>query len=135
MQVHDLRRYRQMKRDMDLIRDLLLRIESDPQMDGTREFYFDTAEEMGISDHSTEEAAYNLGLLITAGFIDGAVTIATPLQVVRGLTWDGHEFLDNIRSDEIWSKTKEQFKALPSVGLKVVAAAAQALVMKHIGLS
>jgi hypothetical protein len=119
---------------MDLIRDLLLRIESNPEMDGTREFYLNTPEEMGISGYSTEEVAYNLGLLINAGFVDGAVTIGNPMQVVRGLTWEGHEFLDNIKNDDIWAKTKKRFSNLSGVGLRIVAALAEAELKRHMGL-
>lgn len=124
-----------MKRDMDLIRDLLLQIESNPEMDGTREFYFNTPEEMGISGHSIEEAAYNLGLLISAGFVDGAITIGNPMQVVRGLTWEGHEFLDNIKNDDIWGKTKKHFSDFSGVELRIVASFAEAELKKKLHLS
>lgn len=135
MQVYDLRgRLPDVKRDMDLIRDLLLKIEGNPEMDGTREFFFNTPEEMGISGHSIGEVAYHLKLLITAGLVDGAVTIATPMQTVRSLTWDGHEFLANIKNDNIWGKTKEHFASLPDVGIKIIAAFAEKLLMKQVGL-
>src|SRR5208283_2520076 len=105
MQVFDIR-ILSMKRDMDLLRELLLKIEDNPQMDGTREFYYATPEEMGIQGYSKEEVAYHLRLLIQNGFIDGAVTMACPMQIVRSLTNEGHDFLDNIRNDDIWKKTK-----------------------------
>jgi Hypothetical protein (DUF2513) len=130
MQVLDLRKCAPMKRDMDLIRDILIRIESDSQMDGTREFYFSTAEEMGFPDHSSEEVAYNFSLLVEEGFVDGAASAFLPI-VVRRLTWGGHEFLDNIKDAGIWGKTKARIKDLPSVGLKVVAAIAEAELKKH----
>ncbi|MBZ5679925.1 MAG: DUF2513 domain-containing protein [Acidobacteriia bacterium] len=76
-----------MKRDMDLIRELLLLIETDPKFDGTTEFCFNTPEEMGITNHSTEEVAYHLAQLIEAGFVKGAVTMVCPMQIIRGLTW------------------------------------------------
>ena len=133
MQVLDLRRLPQVKRDMDLIREILLRIEGNQQMDGTREFYFRNAEEMGIPNCSTDELAYNLGLLIMAGFVDGAVGAVMPM-VVRSLTWEGHEFLDNIKNDDIWQKTKRQFSNLSGVGLRIVAAFAEAELKKRLGL-
>ena len=133
MQVYDLRTLTQMKRDMDLIRDILIRIEDDPQMDGTREFYFPTAQDMGFPDRSSEEVAYNFSLLVEEGFVNGAASAFLPI-IVRSLTWRGHEFLDNIKDAGIWKKTKERLKGLPNVALTVVGAIAEAEVKKHLGL-
>lgn len=135
MQVYDLRRLPEVKRDLDLIRELMLKIEENPQMDGTREFYLSSPSDLGIQNHSVEEVAYHLALLIRAGFVDGAVTLANPMQVVRRLTWEGHEFLDNVRSDTLWNKAKGHFASLPSVGLGVIAAYVQAEIKKHFGIT
>jgi Hypothetical protein (DUF2513) len=123
-----------MKRDLDLIRELLLSIEGDPKYDGTREFYHPSPEAMGISGHSTEEVAYHLAQLIEAGSVDGAVSLAVPMQVIRKLTWNGREFLDNIRDTGIWTKTKERVSGLTTVGLTVVAEIAKAEIKKKLGL-
>jgi hypothetical protein len=138
MQVYNLKNFTgccDVKRDFDLIRKLLLSIEANQQMDGTREFYPQSPDELGIQGHTVEEVAYHLRLLIEAGFVDGAVTIACPMQVIRGLTWDGHEFLDNIKNDNIWEKTKKHFSQLSGVGLRIVAAYAEAELKKHFGLT
>ena len=125
-----------MQRDLDLVKDILLVIEADPKYDGTHEFCYQTSEEFGIHEHSTEEVAYHLALLIEAGFVKGAVVPKfVPLHTIRALTWSGHEFLDNIRDRGIWEKTKERVKGLSSVGLNVIAALAEAEVKKHFGLS
>lgn len=122
-----------MKRDMDLIRDILIRIEDDPKMDGTREFYFQTAEEMGFPNHSSDEVAYHFSLLVEEGFVDGAASAFLPI-IVRRLTWRGHEFLANVKDAGIWGKTKARVKDLPSVAITVVAAIAEAEIKKHLGL-
>ena len=80
-----------MKRDMDLIRDILIRIEDDPKMDGTREFYFQTAEEMGFCNHSSDEVAYHFSLLVEEGFVDGAASAFLPI-IARRLTCREHLF-------------------------------------------
>jgi hypothetical protein len=122
------------KRDMDLIRDILILINDDPKYNGTKEFALDTPEELGIKDHSTEEVAYHLGLLIEAGFVDGAVTRILPMQIFRRLTWNGHEFLGSITDPGIWAKTKDRLVGLPAVTLSVVAELAKAELKKHLGL-
>jgi hypothetical protein len=120
-----------MKRDMDLVRDLLLRIEGDPLFDGTTWVRIESPEELGITGHSPKEVAYHLDLLIEEKFIKGSSDIQ-PMPMINNLTWKGHEFLDNIRDNGIWSKTKERIKGLPSVAISLVAQIAEAEIKKHL---
>lgn len=59
-----------MKRDMDLVRDLLLRIESDPRLDGTT--YGTYPEDFSITSHSLEAVRYHLRMLIEEDFLKGS---------------------------------------------------------------
>jgi hypothetical protein len=117
----------EMQRDMDLIRDLLLKVESDPMCDGR---HFVT---LDIPNYSVEDVDYHLGLLIKAGYLTGTQTMTT--LSVSSLTWEGHEFLDNIKDPGIWSKTKERAKGIPGIALKVLAEIATSEIRKHLGLS
>ena len=69
--------------------------------------------------------------MTNAGYVNGS----NLGHIVRGLTWEGHEFLDNIKNDGIWEKTKARTRDLPSVAIKVVAEIALAEVRKHLGLT
>ena len=68
MPVYDLREH-SVQRDMDLVRDILLRIEQDPKYDGTAEFYYETPEDFGIDGQTIDEVPYHLALLIQEGFM------------------------------------------------------------------
>ena len=90
-----------MKRNMDLIREILLRIESYPEPRGRID--------LNIDGYSPKEISYHVKLLSEAGLIE-----ATPLQTLNlfewhahSLTWEGHEFLEASRDDKIWNKAKE----------------------------
>jgi hypothetical protein len=107
-----------MKRDNDLIRELLLRIEDDPQFDGTREWMQYEASDLGITDHSNEEVAYHLNLLVEEGFVTGRTT--TDMPIISKLTWQGHEFLDTVRDGEIWKLTKESAKKAGATSVQVL---------------
>jgi hypothetical protein len=112
-----------MKRDMGLVRNLLLGIERDPQFDGTKMLSPQKPEDLGITNHSIEEVSYHLAMLIEEGFINGKTTgirIGATVPVISKLTWKGHEFLDDIRDPDIWTKTMERTKGLTSVGLAFV---------------
>jgi Hypothetical protein (DUF2513) len=116
----------EMQRDMDLIRDLLLRVEAEPLCDG-RHFV-----DIVAPGRSVEEVDYHLKLLVKAGYLEGTRTWTS--TSISSLTWDGHEFLDNIKDSGIWSKTKERAKEIPGVALKVVAEIAMSEVRKRLGL-
>ena len=93
-----------MKRDMDLIRALLLQFEkATDQVDATR---------LTIPNFSRDEIIYHTQLLSEAGLIrahlyaDDSSYLPQIAQVDR-LTWEGHEFLDAARDDSTWQKAKE----------------------------
>lgn len=130
-------REKEMTRNMDLIRQLLIGIESHPRLDRVNWIVPDANDNLGVigvSDYSNEEIAYHLGLLIEADFVKGKVG-NEEMPIISGLTWKGHEFLDNVRDSGVWSKTKERFKGLPNVAIGVIAAIAEAEVKKRLGLT
>jgi len=88
-----------MKRDLDLIRKLMLSIEADDEID--------------LSDVPQTVCNYHRALLIEAGLATGMITESGGLPnavVIHRLTWEGHEYLDAVRGDDIWEKTKSVFK-------------------------
>ncbi len=91
-----------MKRDMDLVRQILLTIE---EYDGPLMRMKDFAELHCAND----ELFYHLRLLHDGGFIDGtdAQTKTNCEFYVRAMTWDGHEFLDAARDHSRWEQAKE----------------------------
>lgn len=111
-----------MTRDMDLVRELLLRIEADPKYDGIGRFEIVEPEGEGEADGDAfvpgrphEEVVYHLRLLIDAGHIEGERTLGGAL--FSGLTWQGHELLDSIRDPEAWRRTKEGARKVGSGSL------------------
>ena len=88
-----------MKRDMDLVRLVLIQVEEG-----------EAPEEM--SRYSEEQILYHCGLTIEAGLVEGEVVHGHNGQIVGAamikLTWAGHDFLDAARSESIWSKAKEK---------------------------
>jgi hypothetical protein len=115
---------------MDLVRDILLEIDKTPELDGSR---WVPGENITIEGHSREELAYHLNMLVEAGFIRGEYTMDAPL--ISKLTWQGHEFLDNVRDPDIWSKTKERAKKLSAIGLALLGELAKAEIKKKLGLA
>lgn len=108
-----------MIRDMSLVRQILLELEQDTR--------WGTIAEVEIDGYPDDLVSYHVKLLGEAGYID-AVDFSSSGAVdwrVRGLTWSGHEFLDAIRNDSVWDKTKkiiaEYGGAVPADLVKAVA--------------
>ncbi len=94
-----------MKRDMDLIRHLLLTLESKPGPQLIK------AEDIEAEGFSPTEVKYHLNLMFQAGLINGEdVRSSTSDRLIQvypfDLTWQGHEFLETVRDPEIWRQAK-----------------------------
>ena len=85
-----------MKRDMELIRYILLQKEAEEPIDG---------------GHA--EVVYHIALLKEAGFVEAVIRndpLGVPSDaVILKLTWAGHDFLDAARDNKIWNMAKEKF--------------------------
>ena len=94
-----------MKRDMDLARLILLKIEEtgdDPRL------WID----LEIPNYTSESVSYHVMILNEAGLIE-ACDLSTmgrgnSIWRPKRLTWSGHEFLDAARNESIWNKAKEK---------------------------
>ena len=133
VQVYDIVAYSDMKRDLDLVRKILLAVESDPRYDGHHLLAPDISSEVGISERPIQEISYHLELLIKEGYLEGNTGPLRP--TISKLTWKGHEFLDDIRDDGIWAKAKQRVSGLQSVAFSVLAEIAKAEIKKQLGLS
>lgn len=116
-----------MKRDMDLIRTLLLEIED--KHDGSGRDV-----KIKIEGRSHEEVTEHLFMLDEAGLIEGrdASHLQGRHMLVLRMTWHGHEFLDGIRDPKIWAETKEGAKKVGAFSLDVLSAIARGIVKKKI---
>jgi hypothetical protein len=87
-----------MKRDMDLIREILLEVEKSPSLEGCH---------VKILGRTSEELYYNAQQAQDAGLIEAKFAHGSAdFHVVR-LTYEGHEFLDAARNDTRWAKAKD----------------------------
>ena len=91
-----------MKKDFDLIRELLLNIEEKSTLDNA---YFPNK----IEGYSEVEINYHIKMLANGGFLD--LTNQSPYSDgtyrIDSITLEGHEFLDNIKNSTVWEKTKK----------------------------
>lgn len=98
-----------MKRNWDIVREILLRLESSETANTV-------LNARDLKGYDEQEVGYNMRLLDEAGYIkarvrdsstgDGLIVMALAMR----LTNPGHDLLDTIRSESVWVKVKEHFK-------------------------
>ncbi|VDG18737.1 hypothetical protein [Lactobacillus brevis] [Lactiplantibacillus mudanjiangensis] len=126
-----------MKLDHDCARDVLLLLEQTP-FKGDQDVSF-----MDIINHSNilkyyqqESVLYAYAELVDGGFIDGRQVQQIPIDYafVR-ITYKGHEFLDNIRNDSTWKKTKKTVSSkIGTASLSILSSVAAKVIEHQLGL-
>lgn len=109
-----------MNREMELVRKVLLETEEHAKPVGWLN--------LNIDGYDKETVSYHVKLLAEAGFLT-AENLTTHdggfCWMPKSLTWKGHEFVDTIKNDTVWKKTKdfvqEKGGAISIEMLKVIA--------------
>lgn len=101
-----------MKRNMDLVREILLQVEATGAGKTIK---------LNIADYGEEEIGLHVELMIGHGLIEGTTVPSGDGPAHRilsyrigSMTWEGHDFLDAARNDSIWEKAKK--KCLAATG-------------------
>lgn len=119
-----------MKRDMDLIRRILLWLEDQPDVPRAAPT-FDAVHE--------NDVFYNCRLMAEAGFIEiidtASMRGARYECIPERMTWRGHEFLDAARSETIWAKAKGRLsKVGETAGMETIMLLLRKLANVQLGL-
>ncbi|MDL5039398.1 DUF2513 domain-containing protein [Comamonas sp. Y6] len=93
-----------MKRDLDLVRKILMYFEEkeDDKME----------RDIELEGYESSLISYHLLIMDEAGLLrcERSYSKATPDRVIKvypfSLTWKGHEFLSTAKNDGLWSKAK-----------------------------
>jgi len=95
-----------MKRDLDLVRKILLAMEAEAHGFAPAPFT--------IPGYDQEVIGHHVLLMIEGRLITGVAITAqgdgSPTALPGSITWTGHEFLDATRTDRVWTKIKTEMK-------------------------
>ncbi|MCK4340490.1 MAG: DUF2513 domain-containing protein [Phycisphaerae bacterium] len=121
-----------MKRDMDLVRQLLLKIEEHEHGLAPRN--------LPIDGYDDEQIGYHVHLMGQAGLLKVAdvthLGSASPEAIPVRMTWAGHDFLDAARSETIWSRAKDHLGAnWASVPFEVLKSLLVKFISESVGIS
>lgn len=123
-----------MRRDMDLIRAVMLQVEAveDDRL-GLDSFH------LSIDDRPASEIAYHVRLLVQAGLLEGQNITAVGDETwhfgALRLTWEGCEFLDAARDDTRWRRARDQIRKVGSVTLPLLSQLLISYLKQELGLS
>lgn len=122
-----------MKLDITCVRDILLYVETLP-FNCTA-----TARQLceNFPTYSEEDITYNCLKLIEGGYLDG-ITVSMPRQYLPDIkcvvcmTFKGHQFLETIRPDTVFQKTKNALVSAGTFSFDVVAKIGTAILTQMI---
>lgn len=106
-----------MKRDMELIKKLLLHIEENG-------IHGKLLRGIEVEGYTPQETSYHVKLLVTNGFVEGknAGADGYPMWIPGDITWEGQEFISGFKNENVWLSFKEKFgDQLQSLPMGVVA--------------
>lgn len=115
-----------MRLDHDCVRGVLLAIESELTLND-RAIYSQLSTSEHLRDLSSDHAYYAFQVLWRSGYIDGVSGYRNSVSI-HGLTWEGHQLLDNLRDETVWSKVKAKTSFLSSVSVDILAATASGVI-------
>ena len=115
-----------MKLNQDCVRDLLLYLEENLILND-----FLSIENISLKDYSTEELLYTADKLYEAGYINCSKKIydnTDLIILISSITYTGHQFLDNIRDEKVFAKTKSILSGLKSVSIEIISETASKVI-------
>ena len=114
----------------DCIRDVLLYLEENLGL-----YNLISSNNIKINDYSADDITYTIMKLREAGFIDASGQDLVGIILIKSITYNGHQFLDNIRDDNVWDETKSIISKLSSVSLPIIQQVAINTISKFLGIN
>ncbi|MEH6891884.1 DUF2513 domain-containing protein [Bacillus sp. JJ864] len=125
-----------MKLNQDCVRDLLLELEEKLTInDHFLLPHFNNLDT--VSKHGFDDTFYSFSKLLEASYLNGSYKYASGELFhlsVDSISWNGHQFLDTIRDNEIWSKTKNAVGSLSSASISIMSSLATSYLKQKFGL-
>lgn len=119
-----------MKLNNDCIRDILLFIESNTDFE--KPFINSDALITNLQSYDKNTIYYHIKMISQAELVDKVTFADNRPFLVYNLSWEGHQYLDNIRDDKVWKLLKEKTNQLSSVSLKILISLAPKLIEKYL---
>jgi hypothetical protein len=119
-----------MQRDMDLVRQILLKVEEHPTGFAPNK--------IKIDGYTSEQIGYHAYIMGEAGLLN-VIDVTTndssgPEAMIQSMTWNGHEFLEAAREPGRWKDAKNVVNKAGGASFEVFKAVLIELAKKAVGL-
>eukprot|EP01012_Entosiphon_sulcatum_P062932 TRINITY_DN89674_c0_g1_i1.p1 TRINITY_DN89674_c0_g1~~TRINITY_DN89674_c0_g1_i1.p1 ORF type:complete len:132 (-),score=7.32 TRINITY_DN89674_c0_g1_i1:154-549(-) len=121
-----------MKRDMDLIRELMLSLEAQDLRPGMVRYLSAREGSLTLDGYTPDQIDSHLDLISRSGFIVNGSSRPMRGIAFMGLEWAGHDFVDSVRDPEIWRATKSKIEKVKGFSFDLVVSVAKGLLKKKI---
>lgn len=125
-----------MKLNHDCVRDILLFIE-DNYIPGKILYIDNIIKSPNLKKYTDDEIKYALARLSETNYTNLKLIMVNGLVVdgtCGALTWQGHEFLDNIRGSQAWNYAKKTAKTIGSASISILASLAESYIKSKFNL-
>jgi len=119
-----------MRLNNDCIRDILLYLEANTSFE--KEIINVDTLVNNLSKYDKDVVYYHIKMISQASLVDNVLFAGDEPYTISSLSWEGHQYLDNIRDDKVWKMLKDSASKLPSVSLKVLVSLAPKLIEKYL---
>lgn len=121
-----------MKLNNDCVRDILLFIEENTDNENLS-IYSSTIID-GLTNYSASDIYYHIRQLHKYNYVDSVFYADNEPLIIGDLTPEGRSFIDNVRSNKVWSATKKTLSTIGSVSLPILSSLAEKQLSKMLGL-
>lgn len=121
-----------MTRDLDLIRQLLLKLEVLNGPRGAMHILNGDDPAVAIEGYSGDQISYHLELLRDAGFIESPGSQPMDGITFTRLSWAGHDFLDSVRDTKVWHATKERARKAGGFTVEILLGVAKDIIRENL---
>lgn len=121
-----------MRLNYDCIRDILLYIEDNTDYEKE---CVSSDELLDNLSYDKNTLFYHIDMISQAELVDDVCYADNEPQIISRLSWEGHQYLDNIRDDGIWKTVKEKASSIGSTSLKLLIPLSESIVKQKLGLN
>lgn len=128
-----------MKLNKDCVRGILLALEENEKIHAswTTENF---SKSSYLKDFSSAEIRYCAERLAEGGYLnirtpsDELKSIGAQFFIVDSLSWNGHEFLDTIRDESVWKRTKQVASKAGTTSIPLLLEIGKSILQQNLGL-
>lgn len=118
-----------MRLNNDCIREILLYIEEHTDYECC---FVDVDNIVDHLNYDKNTIYYHIKMISQAKLVDNVLFADMRPYEVSNLSWNGHQYLDNIRDNKVWSMIKEHTNKLSSVSLQILISLAPKIIEKYL---